>query len=118
MNAKRGIFCIFAAILLMSALFKPGCRIIVNDAPLSGVYAPELAVRCAEAAVRAADEITRNREAPPFQLIPVLCLRYTEADETELCGRLLRAYDGVVQVSTVSDDGTHAVKYTYAAEEY
>lgn len=117
MNWKRGIICIGCILLFMAMVFQPGYRIIVSGSPLPGVYAPETALRCAEAATRAADEITRTAEDVPYQLIPVLCLRYTEVDETQLCHTLLNAYDGVVQVYTISKDGAPAVKFTYANTE-
>ena len=111
----RGLVCICLVLLFMGALFQPGCRIIVDGTPLKGVYHPDTALRCARAAVHAADELTPTAQEPPFRLVPVLCLQYTETDEAALCSRLLQAYAGVVRVSTVREDGTPAMTYTYAA---
>ena len=99
----------------MAALFRPGCRIIVKDAALPGIYSPEDTLRCAQAVIRAADEITPTEEVPPFRIVSVLCLRYTDMDEQEVCHRMLTAYDGVVQVSTVTADGQRRLTYTSAS---
>jgi len=117
MNWKRGILCIIGVLLFMVTVFQPGYRIIVDGIPLPGIYEPETALRSAEAAVRAADEITRTYEEAPFQLIPALCLKYKDADEAQLCGLLLTAYEGVVQVSSDLEDGATAFTYTYAGAE-
>ena len=82
MNVKRGLLLMGCTLLLMAAVFKPGYRIIVDDRPLSGVYAPEVAR--AAAAELSADV--------PFQLIPVLCREYRDADEAQLCSLLLKAH--------------------------
>ena len=102
MKSKSLLICIILPLLFMSAVFRPGYRIIVNDRPLPGIYAPDLVLRCNSAAVRAAEEIVRETENPPYSLIPVLCLKYTQADERQLWGILLESYEGVEKLYAVS----------------
>lgn len=102
MNKKRGLLCICAVLLFGALVFHPGYRIIVNGQALPGVYRPETALRCNTAAIRAANEITREPESPPYRLIPVLCFRYTHADPQQLWGILLDSYQGVEKFYAVS----------------
>lgn len=107
MKKRRALVCIGLALVFMAAVFRPGYRIIVNGKALPGVYSPDLVLRCNAAAVRAAEEITRQSEDVPYAMIPVLCLKYTEADEQHLWGLLLESYDGVEKLYTVSLGNTY-----------
>ena len=102
MKNKLTLLCIGFAVLFTAAVFRPGYRIIINDRPLPGIYEPELVERCSRAADRAAEEITRNTEDPPYMLIPVYCLKYTQTEDRRLWGLLLEAYEGVEKMYTVS----------------
>lgn len=105
MKQIRPLLCILPAVLLMAALFRPGCRIVVNGSALPGIYDPAVAARCGEMALRTAEEITRTQEPPPFTLIPVLCLKQDTTDETLLYHVLLESYEGVEKLYAVSADG-------------
>ena len=105
MKKASMLLCLGAALVLMSAVFRPGYRIIVNGHALPGIYSPEMTLRCSSAAIRAADEITREHEEPPYSLVPVICLKYTDADEQQLWGILLDSYEGVVKLYNVSLNG-------------
>ena len=105
MKKRNAIFCIGLAILFMVTVFRPGYRIVMNGRAIPGIYEPELVLRCNTAVIRAAAEITRTQEDVPYTLVPVLCLKYTEADEQRLWGLLLDSYEGVVKMYNVSMDG-------------
>jgi len=100
------LLCLGASLLFMAAVFRPGYRIVVDGHALPGIYSPELTLRCNAAVIRAAEEVTRSHEDPPYSLIPVFCLRHTDADEQQLWGILLDSYEGVVKLYDVSVDGT------------
>lgn len=102
MKHIRPIVCITLALLLMSALFRPGCRIVIGGTPMPGIYDPAAVTRCAAAAERAAEEITRTAESRPFTLVPVLCLRREAPDEQLLTRVLLEAYPGVEKLYRLS----------------
>lgn len=102
MKHKRFFVCIGAALLLMGAIFRPGCRIIVNGTAMPGVYEIDSVSRCAAAAVRTAEEITRTAEDAPFTIVPVLCLQREQPDEELLYHVLLESYAGVEKVYAVS----------------
>lgn len=102
MKNKATLLCLGFALLFMAAVFRPGYRIIVNDRPLPGIYEPDLVLRCNRAAIRAAEEIIRDTEDPPYTLIPVYCLKYTQAEDRQLWGLLLESYEGVEKLYTVS----------------
>lgn len=97
MNKKRGMLVMGCALLLMTLLFKPGYRIIINDTPLSGIYEPETALRCAET-------VRERDEQLPLRLIPVLCREYTDTNDARLCNRMLTYGGAAVQVSASADD--------------
>lgn len=99
---ERILVCIATALLFMGAAFRPGCRIIVNGRVMPGIYAADAVARCARSAVHTAEEITRTAEAPPFTVVPVLCLEQEQPDEELLYHVLLEAYDGVEKVYAVS----------------
>lgn len=101
MKNKATLLCIGFAVLFMAAVFRPGYRIIVNDRPLPGIYEPNLVQRCSRAALRAAEEITRDNEEPTYKLIPVFCLKHTQAEDRQLWGLLLESYEGVEKMYTV-----------------
>lgn len=105
MKKRKGLLCIMLSILFMATVFQPGYRIILNGKALPGIYAPELTLRCNTAVIRAAEEITRTQEDAPYTLVPVLCLKHTEADEQQLWGILLDSYEGVVKMYEVSMNG-------------
>lgn len=105
MKQCKGFLCIALSILFMVTVFQPGYRIVLNGKALPGIYDPELTLRCNAAVIRAAEEITRAREEPPYTLVPVLCLQHTEADEQQLWGILLDSYEGVVKLYEVSMNG-------------
>ena len=113
MKTIRIVICAVCALVFISCVFQPGYRIIIDGKAMSGVYDPETVLRCTEAVTRAADEITRTDEAPPFTIVPVLCIKHTEIDEAQLCHTLLNSYNGIMQVVSVDEGGTPAVKYTY-----
>lgn len=100
---KRGILCGLSALLLMAMLFRPGIRVEVNGTVLPEIYAPETARESAALADRAAEEICRAEEAPPYRLYPVFCARYTGTDGDSLARTLLTAYDGVTYLYAVYD---------------
>ena len=100
--------CILAAVMFMLCSFRTGCRIIVNGRVIPGIHDPAIAQRCASAARRTAEEITRTEEADPFTLIPVLCLQRNATDETVLYHTLLDAYEGVEKLYAVSVNGVPA----------
>ena len=102
MKKLRICLCILSVILFMGIVFKPGYRIIVNDHPLPGIYDVALATECSSAAIRAAEEITRHSEAPSYTMIPVLCLRHTQADPKHLWSILLESFEGVEKMYVVS----------------
>ena len=114
MKTIKILLCAGCALLFISCIFQPGYRIIIDGKPLSGVYAPETVLRCAEAVTHTAEEITRNNEETPFTIVPVLCVKHTEIDETALCHKLLDAYNGITQVVSIDETGKPAVKYTYS----
>ena len=101
------VISICAALLFMCSLFQPGYRIIVNDKPLPGIFQPRLARQCSQAAIRAAEEITRQEEAPSYTMIPALCLKYTEADPNQLWGLLLESFEGVEKHYIVTLHGAY-----------
>lgn len=101
---KRGILCVFSALLLMAALFRLGYQVEVDGEVLPGVYDPKTAKKSARLAVRAAEEICREPEEAPFRLRPVLCARYT--GEEDLTRAMLEAYDGVSELYAVYAGGT------------
>ena len=105
MNKKSIVLCILAAITFMLGTFRVGCRIIVDDTVIPGIYNLSTARRCVALAERTAEEITRTAEAPPFRLIPVLCHKQDETDEELLYHVLLESYDGVEKLYAVSVDG-------------
>lgn len=105
MKQFRKCLFILPALVLMAALFRPGCRIIVNGTALPGIYNPATAARCGEMALRTAEEITRVEESAPFTLVPVLCLRQDSANETLLYHVLLESFEGVEKLYAVSADG-------------
>lgn len=105
MKKGKVLLCIGLSVLFMTAVFQPGYRIIVNGQPLPGVYETEQTLRCSTSVIRAAEEITRTREEVPYTLVPVLCLKHTEADEQQLWGILLDSYEGVVKMYAVSMNG-------------
>lgn len=89
----------------MVTVFQPGYRIVLNGQALPGIYEPDLALRCNTAVIRAAEEITRTQEDAPYTLVPVLCVKHTEADEQQLWGILLDSYEGVIKMYEVSMNG-------------
>ena len=92
---KRGILYCLCVLTLAAVVFHPGCRIQVGDRMLAGVY-PRAQVRaCAAEADRAAEEICRGEEAPGYTLVPVLCLRYDQAEDADLARAMLLSCDGV-----------------------
>lgn len=99
MNKKRGMLVMGCALLLMTLIFKPGYRIIIDDTPLSGVYEPETALRCAE-------KVREQDEQLPLRLIPVLCREYTDTNTARLCSRLLSYGSTAVQVSATTADNS------------
>lgn len=103
---KRGVLCMLSALLLMATIFRPGVRVEVRGEVLPGVYAPSAVRESARLADRAAQEICRGEEAPPYRLHPVFCARYTAVDEGELTRTLLEAYDGVASLYAVYADQT------------
>lgn len=105
MKKMKAILCMGLAVLFMTAVFRPGYRIVLSGKALPGIYEPELTLRCSTAAIRAAEEITRTQEDIPYTLVPVLCLKHTEADEQQLWGILLDSYEGVVKMYEVSMNG-------------
>lgn len=108
MKVYRPLLSIALALLFMSSIFHPGYRIIVNGSPLPGIYEPKLALECNREAIRAAEEITRQSEAPSYKLIPVFCLQHAEADKSHLRSILLESFDGVEKLYTVSM-GAHTI---------
>lgn len=106
MKKKYALICMISAVLFMTLVFQPGYRIILDGHALPGIYSPEMTLRCNAAAIRAAEEITRTHEKPPYTLVPVLCLQHTQADERQLWGILLDSYEGVVKMYEVSMNGT------------
>lgn len=105
MKKKNALFCIILAVLFMAVVFQPGYRIILDGHALPGIYEPALTLRCSTAAISAAEEITRTHEDVPYTLVPVLCLKYTQANEQQLWSILLTSYEGVVKLYDVSMDG-------------
>ena len=105
MKRFRKYLVILPALVLMGALFRPGCRIIVNGTALPGIYDPAVAARCGEMALRTAEEITRTQEEAPFTLVPVLCLQQDTTDETLLYHVLLESFAGVEKLYAVSTNG-------------
>lgn len=105
MKFVRTTLCIAAALLFMGAFFRPGCRIILGGTAMPGVYDPAAVYRCAEAAQRTAEEITRGTEQPGYTLVPVLCLYGEQPDEQLLYHVLLESYEGVAKLYEVSADG-------------
>ena len=105
MKRFRKYLVLLPALVLMVALFRPGCRIIVNGTALPGVYNPQVAARCGEMAMRTAEEITRIPEEAPFTIVPVLCLQQDTTDETLLYHVLLESFSGVEKLYAVSADG-------------
>lgn len=105
MKHKRIILSIGGALLFMGAVFRPGCRIILNGTVMPGIYEPAAVTRCAAAAVRTAEEITRMEEEVPFTVVPVLCLQRDQPDEELLYHVLLEAYEGVEKLYEVSAQG-------------
>lgn len=105
MKKTYALICITGALLFMAAVFQPGYRIVLNGQALPGVYDPQLVMRCNTAVTRAAEEITRSHEAPPYTLVPVLCIKHTSTDEQQLWGILLDSYEGVVKLYDISMDG-------------
>ena len=105
MKTYKGLLCISLSLLFMAAVFQPGYRIVLDGKALPGIYEPEMALRCNRAVIRAAEEITRTRQEAPYTLVPVLCLRHTDADEQQLWGILLDSYEGVVKLYEVSMNG-------------
>lgn len=117
---KKSILYMVCLLLVASAIFHPGYRIILNGKPLPGVYSPQTALQSAEAACAIAEEITREHEDAPFTLIPVLCLNYTQTDQKQLCASLLRGYDGVKEVfavNMVNGESVFTHTYTYSEKE-
>lgn len=106
MKAKRVIPIITLALLFMLGTFRTGCRIILNGTVMPGIYDLAVAQRCAEMAVRTAEEITRTAEEPPFRLIPVLCHKQDQTDEELMYHVLLESYEGVEKLYAVDLDGT------------
>lgn len=105
MKHYKGFLCMALSILFMVTVFRPGYRIVLDGKALPGIYDPELTLRCSASVIRAAEEITRTREEAPYTLVPVLCLKHTEADEQQLWGILLDSYEGVVKLYEVSMNG-------------
>lgn len=102
MGVKRGILYCLCVLTLAAVVFHPGCRIQVGDRMLAGVY-PRAQVRaCAAEADRAAEEICRGEEAPGYTLVPVLCLRYDQAEDADLARAMLLSCDGVERLYEVS----------------
>ena len=104
MKLVRTTLCIGAAALFMCAFFRPGCRIILNGAPMPGIYEPTAVYRCAEAAQRAAEEIARGTEQADYTIVPVLCLQREQPDEQLLTHVLLESYEGVEKLYAVTAD--------------
>lgn len=105
MKKIKAVFCMGLAVLFMASVFRPGYRIVLNGHALPGIYEPELVLQCNSAVVRAAEEITRTHEEPPYTLVPVFCLQHTEADAPQLWSILLDSYEGVVKLYEVSMNG-------------
>ena len=117
---KKSVLYMVCLLLVASAIFRPGYRIILNGKPLPGVYSPQTALQSAEAAYAVAEEITREHEDAPFTLIPVLCLHYTQTDQKQLCATLLRGYDGVKEVfaaNIINGETVFARTYTYSEKQ-
>ena len=105
MKTNRIILSIALALLFMLSTYRPGCRIIVNNTVLPGIYAPSAAARCAAMASRTADEITRSPAEPSYRLLPVLCHKRDITDEEHLYHVLLESYAGVEKLYAVSAGG-------------
>lgn len=118
---KRGILCIISALLLMGLMFRVGDQVEIGGEVLPGVYDPAVVRQSAADAKRAAEEICRDEESPPFRVLPVLCARYTPIDGTALTRAMLEAYDGVTalyavyagddRIGTVDDPGLVGTVY-------
>lgn len=99
---KRGVLCILSALVLMAELFHVGYQVEIDGRVLPEIYAPAVARQSALDVRRAAAEICRENEQEPFQLLPVLCARYTRTDGETLTRTMLEAYDGVSSLYAVS----------------
>lgn len=105
MKNIKSLLCVGLSVLFMVSVFQPGYRIVLDGHAIPGIYEHELTLRCNSAAIRAAEEITRTHEDVPYTLVPVLCLKHTEADEQQLWGIMLDSYEGVVKMYEVSMNG-------------
>lgn len=118
---KRSFLCVLSAFLLMGTLFRLGYQVEVDGEVLPGIYDPKTVKESARLASLAAEEICRGTEEPPFRLVPVLCARYTAAEDNALTRAMLEAYDGVsalyavysgqIRVGTTEDPGLPGTIY-------